>query len=72
MRTNYPKIGYVMTRHKHLLAGKDRLLFDDWEPNVRKFSRAGGNAVLVPAVHNQFKRHSPIGTVVSALRVLGY
>jgi len=71
MRTNYPKIGHIMTRHKHLLAREDRVLFDDWEVNVKKFETAGGNAVLVPAVHNCLRSSNPWVTVINSLRALG-
>lgn len=70
MRTNYPKIGWVMTRHKHLLARDDRLLLDDWEVNVKKFGAAGGNAVMVPAIHNCLRHCNPYVTVLNTLRAL--
>lgn len=43
---------YVMTPHKHLLAGPKRLLIDDKDRNVKEFWDAGGQAVLFPSKWN--------------------
>lgn len=44
---------YYITPHKHLLAGRERILIDDNTGNVEHFRRCGGNAVLYPSNTNR-------------------
>ena len=39
---------YILTPHKHLLAGPNVVLVDDYAENVKKFRDRGGEGVLYP------------------------
>ena len=43
---------YILTPHKHLLANKETVLIDDSNSNISKFEKAGGKAIIFPAVQN--------------------
>lgn len=42
----------IMTKHKHFMAGPNRLLIDDNEDNCKKFTEAGGRSYLFPQAWN--------------------
>jgi len=52
------KIDIVVGSMKHLLAGKDRLLIDDFTPNCERFRECGGYAVEFPQLWNSKSRYS--------------
>lgn len=62
---------YVLTVHKELLAGPGRLLIDDSPSNCRKFTEAGGEAILFPRHWNAAHRHhgDPMSVVMTDLLV---
>ena len=43
---------YIITKHKHLLAGPDRLLIDDSVDNINSFRKGGGIGILFPRPWN--------------------
>lgn len=43
---------FILTRHKHVLAGPGTVLIDDRDRNVNEFSEAGGRGVLFPRINN--------------------
>lgn len=55
----------IPCRDKYLLARPDRLLIDDHQENVDQWIAAGGQAILVPYVHN--RRWSEYGPDVGKL-----
>lgn len=44
---------YFITPRKWLLAGPERILIDDYEPNCQKFEALGGKAILFPRPWNE-------------------
>lgn len=48
---------YVMTRRKDLCAKPNCLLIDDREVNCNAFVKAGGKALLFPAIGNRLHQH---------------
>lgn len=49
---------FILTPHKHLFAKRKTLLIDDRESNIRKFSQAGGDAILFPSTGNCLAKHA--------------
>lgn len=47
---------FLLTPHKHLLAGPGAVLIDDREETVERFVAHGGRGILFPAYHNS--RHA--------------
>lgn len=47
---------YIITAHKEHCAQKNRILVDDLESNIEKFTNNGGYGIIFPLVSN--KRHS--------------
>lgn len=43
---------YILTEHKYLLAGPDRILIDDSDTNIFKFKEHGGHGILFPQIWN--------------------
>ncbi len=43
---------YILTPHKHLLAGKNSFLIDDYPVNIEKFTAHGGKGILFPQYWN--------------------
>lgn len=61
---------FVITNHKHLLAGPDTILIDDSDHNILKFTRAGGHGVLFPQPWNKWRdsiAYSPAARVSQVL-----
>lgn len=54
----------VMTSQKHLLGGPGRVLIDDSEENVQKWSDAGGIGWLFPQPWNSMRMHSDYPTTL--------
>jgi 5'(3')-deoxyribonucleotidase len=62
----------IMTKHKHYLAGPDRLLIDDAEHNCEAFVEHGGNAFLFPQSWNSNKGKSRlVGIRLAISQVFG-
>lgn len=47
-----PGIKLIVGSEKHLLAGPDRLLIDDYGNNIIKFANAGGHTLIFPQLWN--------------------
>lgn len=60
---------FVLTPHKHLFAKPGVVLIDDREENVRKFIRAGGEALVYPTIGNSLHgyRDDPVGYLAMSL-----
>lgn len=59
----------VFTKHKHLLAGPGRILVDDSEENVTKFSHHGGHGILFPAAWNYLgEMNDPVSYVEEEIK----
>lgn len=63
---------FALTRRKHLLAGRGKVLIDDRESNVEAFIEAGGSGILFPAHQNSLHRlkADPLADVRRNLEVL--
>lgn len=63
---------YVITKHKHLMAGSGAVLIDDSDANVALFREAGGSAILFPRPWNENRRLSKRAAefTLSALRTM--
>lgn len=44
---------FMIGPHKHLMAGPQTILIDDYDANVTKFQQAGGKAILFPQPWNE-------------------
>lgn len=53
---------FLITEHKYLLAGENRILVDDKPQNVLEFRRNGGSGITFPSGGNSLHelRHDPI------------
>lgn len=62
---------YIFTTHKHLLAGKG-ILIDDYDKNVDKFRKYGGDAILYPQIWNSAHEYKdvPLETIKMDLETL--
>ena len=60
---------FILTSHKELLAGPERILIDDRPENVKKFRNWGGRAVLFPGWGNENRDHlsNPVAYVEQQL-----
>lgn len=56
---------FAITPHKNLFAGKDVLLIDDRESNVKNFIRAGGDGLIFPRHNNGLhtRKQDPVGHI---------
>ena len=52
-------IKLIVGSEKHLMAGKDRLLIDDYDVNIERFRKAGGHTVTFPQPWNSQKGVKP-------------
>lgn len=62
---------FVLTSHKHLLAGPNTLLIDDRDSNVEEFVAAGGAGIVFPRHHNSqhLFKSDPVKYLKNALEV---
>lgn len=59
----------ILTKHKYLCAGPDRILIDDNDKKCAEFEKAGGNVILFPQVWNANREYAgdPIAYVKEKL-----
>ncbi len=53
------KRNYHLTKHKHEIAGPNKLLLDDNDSNIRDWRMHGGKAILIPTKYNS--KHMDLG-----------
>lgn len=53
-KLKFPLDRVILTPHKHLLAGPNRILIDDHDKNCKAWCKAGSVALEFPARHNEF------------------
>jgi hypothetical protein len=63
----YQRKAYINIQDKSLLAGKDRILIDDYPKNCQKFMKAGGWAINFMADWNPLQKGNPVETMEMGL-----
>lgn len=61
---------FILTKHKEYIAGEGRILIDDWQENIDKWTKHNGQGILFPARANVLHGIDPLAHVMHSTQEL--